>query len=100
MRDSNLSKTFNVDVSKEALEKQFGINAEREKYYKDVATEIEVEPTGTGKKKSVLADLKAKKEDVAKQPRKKRIIDMILSIMVYTFNSYKEDSYAAIGRAA
>ena len=25
---------------------------------------------------------------------------LILSIMVYTFNSYKEDSYAAIGRAA
>ena len=25
---------------------------------------------------------------------------MILSIMVYTFNSYKEDSYAAIGKAA
>ena len=25
---------------------------------------------------------------------------VILSIMVYTFNSYKEDSYAAIGRAA
>ena len=24
----------------------------------------------------------------------------ILSIMVYTFNSYKEDSYAAIGKAA
>ena len=26
--------------------------------------------------------------------------EMILSIMVYTFNSYKEDSYAAIGKAA
>ncbi len=25
---------------------------------------------------------------------------LILSIMVYTFNSYKEDGYAAIGRAA
>lgn len=25
---------------------------------------------------------------------------LILSIMVYTFNSYKEDSYAAIGKAA
>ena len=31
----------------------------------------------TVKKKSVLADLKAKKKDVAKQPRKKRIIDNI-----------------------
>ena len=27
-------------------------------------------------------------------------INLILSIMVYTFNSYKEDSYAAIGKAA
>lgn len=29
-----------------------------------------------------------------------KYLDMILSIMVYTFNSYKEDSYAAIGKAA
>lgn len=75
VRDANLSKTFNADVSKEALEKQFGINAEREEYYKDVASEIEVDSTGLGKKKSVLADLKVKKEEVAKKSRKKRIID-------------------------
>lgn len=77
VRDANLSKTFNVDVSKESLEKQFSINAEREKYYKDVADEIEVEPAGSGKKKSVLADLKVKKEEVAKKPRKKMTIDNI-----------------------
>lgn len=28
------------------------------------------------------------------------LVGVILSIMVYTFNSYKEDSYAAIGKAA
>ena len=27
-------------------------------------------------------------------------LELILSIMVYTFNSYKEDGYAAIGKAA
>ena len=29
-----------------------------------------------------------------------KLDDMILSILVDTLNSYKEDSYAAIGRAA
>lgn len=75
VRDSNLSKTFNVDVSKEAFEKQFGINAEREGYYKAVETEIEVPSGGEGKRKSVLAELKAKKAEIAKQPRKKGVID-------------------------
>lgn len=75
VRDANLSKTFNVDVSKESLEKQFSINAEREGYYKAVETEIEVPSRGEGKRKSVLAELKAKKDEVAKQPRKKGVID-------------------------
>lgn len=61
VRDANLSKTFNVDVSKESLEKQFSINAEREGYYKSVEIEIEVPSGGEGKRKSVLAELKAKK---------------------------------------
>ena len=75
VRDANLSKTFNVDISKEALEKQFSINAEREGYYKSVETEIEVPSGGEGKRKSVLADRKAKKAEEAKQPRKKGVID-------------------------
>lgn len=73
--DANLSKTFNVDVSKESLEKQFSINAEREGYYKSVEIEIEVPSGGEGKRKSVLAELKAKKAEAAKQPRKKNVID-------------------------
>lgn len=64
-----------MDVSKEALEKKFSINAEREGYYKSVETEIEVPSGGEGKRKSVLAELKAKKAEVAKQPGKKGVID-------------------------
>ena len=63
------------NVSKASLEKQFSINAEREGYYKSVETEIEVPSGGEGKRKSVLADLKAKKAEAAKQPRKKGVID-------------------------
>lgn len=74
VRDTNLSKTFNVDISKGALEKQFLINAEREGYYKAVADEIEVQSTDSSKK-SVLADLKKKKEEAAKQPRKPKVTD-------------------------
>ena len=63
------------NVSKASLEKQFSINAEREGYYKSVETEIEVPSGGEGKRKSVLADLKAKKAEAAKQPRKRRSFD-------------------------
>ena len=44
-------------------------------YYKSVETEIEVPSGGEGKRKSVLAELKAKKSEAAKQPRKKGVID-------------------------
>lgn len=73
VRDTNLTKTFNMDISKEALEKQFAINTEREDYYKVVADEIAVEGTGSGGRKSVLADLNKKKQEVAKAPRKKTV---------------------------
>lgn len=72
VRDSNLSKTFNADICKESLEKHFAINAEREEYYKAVENEISVE-NNTGGKKSVLADLNKKKQEVAKTPRKKKV---------------------------
>ena len=72
VRDSNLSKTFHADISKESLEKQFVINAEREKYYDEVAAEIEPDNHSGGGKKSVLADLKKKKEEVKKQPVNKK----------------------------
>ena len=44
-------------------------------YYKSVETEIEVPSGGEGKRKSVWAELKAKKAEVAKQPRKRRSLD-------------------------
>lgn len=72
VRDSNLSKTFNVDICKESLEKHFAINAEREEYNKAVENEISVE-NNTGGKKSVLSDLNKKKQEVAKTPRKKKV---------------------------
>ena len=59
--------TFHADISKEFLEKQFAINAEREKYYDEVIAEIEPDNHSGGGKKSVLADLKKKKEVVKKQ---------------------------------
>jgi len=42
-------------------------------YYKVVADEIAVEGTGSGGRKSVLADLNKKKQEVAKAPRKKTV---------------------------
>ena len=80
VRDSNLSKTFHEDISKESLEKQFAINAEREKYYDEVAAEIESDNHSGGGRKSVLADLKKKKEEVKKPPvnKKHRIKQMEL----------------------
>ena len=37
---------------------------------------------------------------VWKDNKVRELLDLILSILVDTLNSYKEDSYAAIGRAA
>lgn len=70
-----LIESEDLYLFKESLEKQFSINAEREGYYKAVETEIEVPSSGEGKRKSVLAELKAKKAEAAKQPRKKGAID-------------------------
>lgn len=72
VRDTNLTKSFNMDISKEALGKQFAINAEREDYYKAVADEIAVEGTGSGIRKSVLADLNEKKREVEKKSLKSK----------------------------
>ena len=41
VRDTNLSKTFQTNICKEMLEKQFSINAVREKYYEEVSKEID-----------------------------------------------------------
>ena len=53
-------------------------------YYKSVETEIEVPSGGEGKRKSVLAELKAKKAEVAKQPRKRRSLDNNRNRYVYS----------------
>ena len=65
---NNVQKWF-ATLSKKFLQKT------REGYYKAVETEIEVPSSGEEKRKSVLAELKAKKAEAAKHPRKKGVID-------------------------
>jgi len=76
VRDSNLTKTFNVNISKASLEKAFTKNkeaikeAEVDKYCKDVAAQIApAKKEGSEKRMSIKDKLKEKQKLVDEQKR-------------------------------
>lgn len=74
VRDTNLSKTFQANISKEMLEKQFAINTEREDYYDKVNEAIDTPKTDSNAKPSLLKKLAEYKANGSEQPvnQKKR----------------------------
>lgn len=74
VRDTNLSKTFQANICKEMLEKQFVINTEREDYYDKVNEAIDTPKTDSNVKPSLLKKLAKYKANDSEQPvnQKKR----------------------------
>lgn len=78
VRDSNLSKTFNTDISKESLEAKFNENSnakELENYYTKVEEEISMKPKGNGEeRKSFREQLMESKKVLAERELRNKAV--------------------------